>query len=133
MQGQEEKNRDTSVFREEKTNQSNGAAMCGSNRMHVWKRASIRKRESTHGKMRFKDYCSRVSGFQAPLHYAIWMNDRKKFRHLLKTKDPNIYLKDTGETPMHLACRLGKLFFVKLLRKHPKINMSLPTIVGVEA
>jgi len=34
---------------------------------------------------------------------------------------------------MHLACRLGKLNFVKLLRRHPKINMHLTTITGVKA
>jgi len=133
LQEHEEKNRDAEIFREEKTNQSNGVAVCGNERIRVHQRESLRKRDSTHKKMRFKDYCSQVSGFQAPLHYAIWMNDRKKLRHLLKTKDPNIYLKVTGETPMHLACRLGNLCIVKLLQRHPKIDMTLPTVVGAEA
>lgn len=31
---------------------------------------------------------------------------------------------------MHLACRLGKLNIVKLLRRHPKLNMNLITLSG---
>lgn len=76
---------------------------------------------------------SKLYGVNSPLHGAIQMNDGRKVRQLLKTSNPNRYNYETGETPMHLACRLGKLHIVKLLRRHPKINMNLRTISGTEA
>jgi len=77
--------------------------------------------------------CRKLYGFGAPLHFAIKMNDSNRVRQLLKNHYPNSYHRETGETPMHLACRLGKLNIVKLLRRHPKINMNLLTLSGDKA
>jgi len=81
-------------------------------------------------KFRFQEECIKLYGFQAPLHYAVKMNDSNRIRQLLKKNNPNGYHMETGETPMHLACRLGKLHIVKLLRRHPEINMNLRTVHG---
>jgi len=88
------------------------------------KKAAFEKFE----KIRKQKFWSKLYGFHSPLHYAIQMNDTNKVRQLLKTSNPNSYHKETGETPMHLACRLGRLTIVKLLRRHPWINMELKTI-----
>jgi len=84
-------------------------------------------------KMKKQKFWSKLYGFHSPLHYAIQMNDSNKVRQLLKTSNPNSYHRETGETPMHLACRIGKLHIVKLLRRHPKINMELKTMTGAKS
>jgi len=71
-----------------------------------------------------------IYGSNSPLHKAIYTNDIVRLKQLLKTANPNLYCKRTGETPMHLACRLGKFIIVKLLRRHPEINMHLLTLKG---
>lgn len=58
------------------------------------------------------------------------MNDINKLKQLLRTLCPNTYHPPTGETPLHLACRLGKLDLVKKLRRHPKIRADLQTLAG---
>jgi len=93
------------------------------------KKTAVEKRD----KNKKQKIWSKLYGFKSPLHYAIQMNDGSKVRQLLKTSNPNRYHDETGETPMHLACRLGKLHIVKLLRRHPKINMNLKTISGTKA
>jgi len=69
-------------------------------------------------------------GSKAPLHFAVAMNDINKLKQLLRTMCPNTYHPPTGETPLHLACRLGKLDLVKRLRRHPKIRVDLQTLAG---
>jgi len=76
-----------------------------------------------------KEYMT-LYGSEAPIHFAIAMNDINKLKQLLRTMCPNAYHAQTGETPLHLACRLGKLDLVKRLRRHPKINADLPTLAG---
>jgi len=100
-----------------------------------WREANDEKKPpfDKFSKFRFQEECIRLYGILAPLHYAIKMNDSNRVRQLLKKNNPNSYHRETGETPMHLACRLGKLNIVKLLRRHPKINMNLRTISGEKA
>lgn len=74
----------------------------------------------------------RIYGCNTSLHYAIYTNDIVRVKQLLKTGNPNLWCKRTGETPMHLACRIGNLKMVKLLRRHSGIEMDLHTIIGTE-
>jgi len=76
-----------------------------------------------------KEYLD-LYGPKAPLHFAVANNDINKLKQLLRTMCPNTYHPPTGETPMHLACRLGKLDLVKRLRRHPKIRVDLLTLAG---
>jgi len=76
-----------------------------------------------------KEYMS-LYGVEAPLHFAVAMNDINKLKQLLRTMCPNTYHPPTGETPLHLAVRLGKLDLVKKLRRHPKIRGDLLTLSG---
>jgi len=135
-QWQEEKNGEVEMAEDEKKAQINGAAHWRYNPSSEYNRGSSSKKEPSLEKLeklRLQKECSKLYGFQAPVHHAIQMNDMNTVRQLLKTSNPNSYHGETGETPMHLACRLGKLNFVKLLRRHPKINMNLTTISGVKA
>lgn len=135
-QWQEENNGEAEMVEDEKKAQTNASAHWRRNLPTDYKRGSCSKKKSAVEKLekiRFHKWCSKLYGFQAPLHHAILMNDMNKVRQLLKTSNPNSYHGETGETPMHLACRLGKLNFVKLLRRHPKIDMNLTTISGVKA
>jgi len=76
-----------------------------------------------------KEYMN-LYGLEAPLHFAVAMNDINKLKQLLRTMCPNTYHPPTGETPLHLAVRLGKLDLVKKLRRHPKIRGDLLTLSG---
>jgi len=67
---------------------------------------------------------------RSPLHYATGMDKVILVKRLMKTDNPNQYHPETGETPLHLACRLGRLAIVKTLRRHPQIEINLPTLVG---
>jgi len=71
-----------------------------------------------------------VYGQKAPLHFAVAMNDIKKLKQLLLSMCPNDYHPSTGETPLHLACRLGKLNLVKELLQHTEIRADLLTLAG---
>lgn len=85
-----------------------------------------RKRRQDSCKKLFKPHTPSHS----PLHYAIGMDNINRVKQLLQTDNPNFYHKDTGETPLHLACRLGRLEIVKLLRRHPGTQADLPTVEG---
>jgi len=76
-----------------------------------------------------KEYLD-VYGRMAPLHFAVATNDINKLKQLLRSMCPNNYHPSTGETPLHLACRLGKLNLVKKLLRHPKIRADLLTLAG---
>jgi len=67
---------------------------------------------------------------RSPLHYATGMDKVIIVKRLIQTDNPNQYHPETGETPLHLACRLGRLAIVKTLRRHPQIQINLPTLVG---
>lgn len=67
---------------------------------------------------------------RSPLHYATGMDKVILVKRLIQTDNPNQYHPETGETPLHLACRLGRLAIVKTLRRHPQIQINLPTLVG---
>jgi len=126
---QEEKKGESDIIRCGQTSLSIRNAAWGNSGFNS-KRKSFPDKKFTPEKLekiKQKNFCNKLYGSKAPLHYAIQMNDVAKVRQLLKTSDPNIYHEDTGETPMHLASRLGKLHIVKLLRRHPKIDMELLT------
>jgi len=72
-------------------------------------------------------------GTHSPLHFSIKTNNINRVKQLLRTNDPNKYHEGTGETPLHLACRLGLLNIVKLLRRHPGIKTDLLTTGGPQA
>jgi len=79
-----------------------------------------------------KEYMS-LYGSEAPLHLAVAMNDINKLKQLLRIICPNTYHAPTGETPLHLACRLGKLDLVKRIRRHPNIKADLRTLGGLKS
>jgi len=89
-----------------------------------WKLARRRRQEGC--RMLYTSYTSSHS----PLHYAIGMDNVNLFKRLVHTDNPNQYHGETGETPLHLACRLGRLAMVKILRRHPEIQVNLTTRVG---
>jgi len=134
-QWQEEKIREAEMVEDERKAQANATAYWGVNPPLGYKRGSSSKKEQSLEKLekiRHQKECSKLY-FDAPVHHAIQMNNLNRVRQLLKTSDPNKYHLETGETPMHLACRLGKLEYVKLLRRHPKIDINLTTIYGTKA
>jgi hypothetical protein len=136
LQFQEERQVHANATQEEKTTPSNSFASCGRTPSPRYKRESRDEKKSACNKLdknRLRKECIELYGLQAPLHFAIQMNHINALRQLLKRTNPNIYHGETGETPMHLACRLGKLDIVKLLRRHPKIDMNLKTISGTKA
>merc|ERR1719462_933114 len=79
-----------------------------------------------------KEYLD-VYGRMAPLHFAVATNDINKLKQLLRSMCPNNYHPSTGETPLHLACRLGKLNMVKILLRRPKIITDLLTLAGLKS
>ncbi|XP_075168776.1 ankyrin repeat domain-containing protein 13C [Haematobia irritans] len=53
---------------------------------------------------------------QLPLHKCIFLNDHETLKRLLEKRTENITLKDKhGNTPLHLACMLGRKKCIKLL------------------
>jgi len=134
-QWQEEKNGEANMVEDEKKTQTDLTTYWRGKPASDYKRGSSSKKELSLiklEKIRHQKECSKLY-FDAPVHHAISMNNLNRVRQLLKTSDPNKYHLETGETPMHLACRLGKLEFVKLLRRHPKIDINLTTVSGVKA
>jgi len=84
-------------------------------------------------RIKLKQECINLYGSEAPLHFHIKMNNINKVKQLLRTNDPNKHHTNTGETPLHLACRLGLLDMVKLLRRHPSIKTDLLTTGGAHS
>ncbi|XP_013100597.1 ankyrin repeat domain-containing protein 13C [Stomoxys calcitrans] len=56
---------------------------------------------------------------ELPLHKSIFLNDHDMLKRLLEKGTENITLKDKhGNTPLHLACMLGRKKCIKLLLDH---------------
>jgi len=89
-----------------------------------WKIA--RKRRQDGCRMLYTSYPSSHSR----LHYAIGMDNVNLVKRLVHTENPNQYHLETGETPLHLACRLGRQAIVKILRRLQDIQVNLTTRVG---
>jgi len=66
----------------------------------------------------------------SPLHYAIGMDNVNLVKQLVRRDNPNQYHLETGETPLHLACRLGRMAIVKILRRLTEIQVNLTTRAG---
>jgi len=133
---QEEKHGQIEKDQAEMTAPSSAAALWSRALVSGHERGSSDEKEPEFDKFsvfRFQQKCIKLYGSWFPIHNAIQMNDCNRVRQLLKKNNPNSYDRETGETPMHLACRLGKLKLVKLLRRHPKINMNLRTISAEKA
>jgi len=132
-QSQEEKHEQTDRNQDERKASPNASTSWGRIPAHMQLREPSNGRKPAFdkfAKFRFQEECIKLYGFRAPIHYAIKMNDSNRVRELLKKNNPNSFHRESGETPMHLACRLGKLPIVKILRRHPKINMNLRTKSG---
>jgi len=98
-----------------------------------WERRIGLSSQEKQRRKELKEECIHLYGSQSPLHFSIKTNNINKVKQLLRTNDPNKYHEGTGETPLHLACRLGLLDIVKLLRRHPGIKTDLLTTGGPQA
>jgi len=98
-----------------------------------WKDRRIGLPLDKQRRIRLKQEGRELYGSESPLHFSIKTNNINRVKQLLRTTDPNKYHEGTGETPLHLACRLGQLSIVKLLRRHPGIKTDLLTKGGPQS